>query len=301
MSYIISEKQCLASDQKRIQYIPYKIRLDSFRQEELEVPFGHPLYTFVSDFLEISPIADAKRADLYDYPFIPDGCVSIILVLRKGEIQGYLCGVIDELRKISLCEGETAFIARYFPGGFWPLTKKSISTYTNCVCPLSEVLPNYKFLFSAFAKASVFSERVLAFSKPMRALYLDNKAVHYVMHYCINKIYSQNGNVKISDLSKETGFSERYIGKLFDRWVGISPKLYAEIMRFQFSLEKLNEIGRKQGEILLDTALDSGFFDHTHMNRYYQRFLHCTAGTLSSLGFEGLNLSDVENIIGWQE
>lgn len=298
MSYIISEKQCLASDQKKIQYVPYKIKLDSFIQDELEVPFGHPLYTFVSDFLEISPAPGAKTSDLYDYPFIPDGCVSIILVLRKDVIQGYLCGVIDDLRKISLCEGETAFIARYFPGGFRPLTEESISTYTNCSCSLSEVLPDYKLLFSTFSKAPTFSERVLAFSKPMRALYLDNKAVHYVMHYCIDKIYCQNGNVKISDLSKEVGFSERYIGKLFDRWVGISPKLYAEIMRFQFSLEKLKEIGRKQGEILLDTALDSGFFDHTHMNRYYQRFLHCTAGTLSSFGFEGLNLSDVANIIG---
>lgn len=297
MSYIISEKQYLASDQKKIQYVPYKIRLDSFKQDEMEVPFGYPLYGFVSDFLEISPVPGVKTAGLYNYPFIPDGCVSIILVLRKDGIQGYLCGVIDELHKISLCEGETAFIGRYFPGGFRPLTKAPISTYTNCSCPLSQVLPNYELLFSAFARATTFSERVLAFSKPMRALYLDNKEVHYVMNYCIDKIYRQNGNIKISDLSKETGFSERYIGKLFDRWVGISPKLYAEIMRFQFSLENLKEIGRKQGEILLDTALDSGFFDHTHMNRYYQRFLHCTAGTLNSLGFEGLNLSNVANII----
>ncbi|HWQ80156.1 MAG TPA: helix-turn-helix domain-containing protein [Anaerovoracaceae bacterium] len=298
MSYIISEKQYLASDQKKIQYVPYKIRIDSFRQDELEVPFGHPLYTFVADFLEISPNLSLEKADLYNYPVIPDGCVSIVLVLRENGIQGYLCGVIDELHKIALCEGETAFIARYFPGGFRPLTREPISTYTNCSCSLSKVLPNYQLIFSAFARASAFSERVLAFSKPMRSLYLDNKEVHYVMNYCIDKIYRQNGNVKVSDLSRETGFSERYIGKLFDRWVGISPKLYAEIMRFQFSLEKLKELEHKEGGILLDTALDSGFFDHAHMNRCYQRFLHCTAGTLNSLGFEGLDLSNVTNIIG---
>jgi AraC-like DNA-binding protein len=297
MSYIISEKQYLASDQKKIQYVPYKIRLDSFRQDELEVPFGHPLYTFVADFLEISPDPDSITADLYNYPVIPDGCVSIILVLCKNEIQGYLCGVTDELRKIALSKGETAFVARYFPGGFRSLTKEPISTYTNCSCSLSRVLPNYKILFSAFARAAAFSERVLAFSKPMRSLYLDNKEVHYVMNYCIDKIYRQNGNVKISDLSQETGFSERYIGKLFDRWVGISPKLYAEIMRFQFSLEKLKELKNKEERILLDAALDSGFFDHAHMNRCYQRFLHCTAGALAGRGFEGLNFSGVPNII----
>lgn len=297
MSYIISEKQYLASDQKKIQYVPYKIRLDSFHQDELEVPFGHPLYTFVADFLEISPNRSPETDGPFDYPVIPDGCVSIILVLRKNEIHGYLCGVIDELHKITLCEGETAFIARYYPGGFRPLSKEPISTYTNSSYSLSHVLPNYKLLFSGFAKAPTFPERVLAFSKPMRSLYLDKKEVHYVMNYCIDKIYRQNGNVKISDLSRETGFSERYIGKLFDRWVGISPKLYAEIMRFQFSLEKLKELVQNGGGILLDTALDSGFFDHAHMNRCYQRFLHCTAGTLSGRGFEGLDLSNATNII----
>ncbi len=297
MSYIISEKQYLASDRKKIKYVPYKIKLNSFIQEELEVPFGHPLYAYVSDFYEIRPKAGQRTGSRYEYPMIPDGCVSIVLMVRKNEIQGYLCGVIDEIQKIVLCEGETAFIARYLPGGFRPLTSEPVSSYTNRSCSLSQILPNYLFLFSAFTKVSSFPERVLAFSKPMRSLYLNNKEVHYVLNYCIDKIYRQNGNVKISDLSREAGFSERYIGKLFERWVGISPKLYAEIMRFQFSLEKLKEMGHREGGILLDIALDSGYFDHAHMNRCYQRFLHSTAGTLNGCGFERMDLSNVTNIL----
>ena len=161
----------------------------------------------------------------------------------------------------------------------------------------NEILQVLKWTHLNCNKSSVFSERILAFSKVMRPQYLDRKEAHYLLNYCADKIYDRNGNIKVSDLSKETGFSERYIGKIFDQWVGISPKLYAEIMRFQFSLEQLERHEIKPHGILLDVALDSGFFDHAHMNRCYQRFLHCTTGTLSRSGFEGLNLSNVPNLI----
>ncbi|HYF82407.1 MAG TPA: helix-turn-helix domain-containing protein [Clostridia bacterium] len=297
MSYIISDRQYLSSNRRKAKYVPYKTRLDSCTHEELEVTFGHPLYTFVADFLEISPNLTGVPGDGFEFPIIPDGCVSIIIILNKGEIRGYLCGVIEEIQKIILHENEIAFIARYLPGGVRPFLREPIRTYTNRSCSLSEVLPNYSLLFSAFAKSSAFSERLLAFSKTMRPQYLDKKEAHYLLNYCVDKIYDRKGNIKISDLSKEAGFSERYIGKLFDQWVGISPKLYAEIMRFQFSLEQLEEIEIKPDRIILDTALDSGFFDHAHMNRCYQRFLHCTTGTLSKFGFEGLDLSNVPKLI----
>ncbi len=297
MTYFISERQYLASDRKKIKYAPHKIKLDSFIQDELDVPFGHPLYGYVSDFWEIHPNPSKNTGTPYEYPIIPDACVSIVFVLRKNGFQSYFCGILEELQKIVLYEGETAFIARYLPGGFRLLTNEPINSFSNRSCSLSQILPDYQLLFSLFTKASDFSERVLAFSKPMRSLYLNNNAVHYGLNRCIDKIYCQNGNIKISTLSKEVGFSERYIGKIFERWIGISPKLCAEIMRFQFSLEKLKEMEHLEDELLLDIALDSGYFDHTHMNRCYQRFLNCTAGRLSSRGFNGLDLANVKNII----
>lgn len=297
MSYIISDRQYLATDRRKAKYVPYKTRLDSCTHKESEITFGHPLYTFIADFLEISPNFTDMPRDGVDFPIIPDGCVSIIMILNKSEIRGYLCGVIDEIHKIKLHENEIAFIARYLPSGVRPFLRETISSYTNHCCPLSEVFSNYNLLQSAFAKSTAFSERLLAFSKTMRPQYVDRKEVHYLLNYCVDKIYDRKGNIKVSDLSKEAGFSERYIGKLFDQWVGISPKLYAEIMRFQFSLEQLEQIKNNPQKILLDTALDSGFFDHAHMNRCYQRFLHCTTGTLSRYGFGGLDLSHVPNLI----
>ena len=297
MSYIISEKQYLLSDQSRYKYVPYKIRLDAYSHEESEVAFGHPLYTFIADFLELSPSTVEEQGQEYEFPIIPDGCASIIILIKGDEIRGYLCGVVDQIHKIVLQENEIAFIARYLPGGLCSFLQESMSEYTNGSFSLTELFPNYEFLFSEFTKAATFPERLHAFTKIMRTQHLNRKEAHYVLNYCVNKIFDRRGNIKIAELAKETGFSERYIGKLFDQWVGISPKLYAEIMRFQYSLEKLEQYEKNESGILLDTALDSGFFDHAHMNRCYRRFLHCTTGKLSKLGFTGMDLSTVANLI----
>ena len=155
MSNIISDRQYLASGRRKAKYVPYKTRLDSCTHEESDVRFGHPLYTYIADFLEISPNFAGVPGDGFDFPIIPDGCVSVIMILKKSEIRGYLCGVIDEIHKIRLHENEIAFIARYLPSGVRPFMREPISTYTNRSRPLSEVFSNYSFLLSTFAKSSL--------------------------------------------------------------------------------------------------------------------------------------------------
>lgn len=297
MSYIISDRQCLASLQRKAKYVPFRIKLDSCTCEESEVTFGHPLYTIVADFFEISPKYADISAKEYDFPIIPDGCASVIMIFNDNKIRGYMCGTVDEIHKITLAENEAAFIARYLPGGVYTFFKEPISMYTNQSCDLSAVCASYDLLVSAFSRATTFSERINAYTKVMRRQYITRKEAHHLLNFCVDKIYENNGNIKISELSSATGFSERYISKLFDQWVGVSPKLYAEIMRFQFSLLQLEKVSTKPNGVLMDAALDSGFFDHAHMNRCYKRFLHCTTGALSKNRFEGLNLHNVRNLI----
>ena len=95
----------------------------------------------------------------------------------------------------------------------------------------------------------------------------------------------------MSELGVETGYSERYLGKVFEKYVGVSPKIYCEIMRLQSSVKKLMECSDQ--EPLINLALDCGFFDHAHMNRCYKRFLHCSSGALRKMGFDCLDYSEI--------
>jgi AraC-like DNA-binding protein len=82
-------------------------------------------------------------------------------------------------------------------------------------------------------------------------------------------ILSRRGNVQIRELEEETGYSARYIDKVFHGYVGVSPKEYCRFIRFQTMLSRVNKYG---GGALMDLAMDSGYYDHSHMLRDFKAF-----------------------------
>ncbi len=67
----------------------------------------------------------------------------------------------------------------------------------------------------------------------------------------------------------ETGYSHRRFIELFRRAIGLSPKLYCRVLRFQSALERL--AGRATHS-LADLALAAGYSDQAHFNREFREF-----------------------------
>jgi len=102
------------------------------------------------------------------------------------------------------------------------------------------------------------------------------------------------GNIKVEELAEESGFTARHIGKMFERCVGISPKLYSQIIRLQLSMTRILE---DRNMLLVDIAIDSGFFDHAHMNRMYKKLIHCSSGEFRKNFFNRLDYSTIDDYI----
>ncbi len=54
-----------------------------------------------------------------------------------------------------------------------------------------------------------------------------------VVAYCIDSIQRASGLLSIGELESQTGYSRRYLEMLFRNHVGISPKSFSRIVRFQ--------------------------------------------------------------------
>jgi AraC-like DNA-binding protein len=165
---------------------------------------------------------------------------------------------------------------------------------TNSSIDIRDCIKNGNQIISAANREMEIQHKALLLSKLIRIRMKEDQS-NYLIRYCTDRIFEKNGNIKISELGTETGYSERYLGKVFEKYVGISPKMYCEIMRLQNSLNKLVN-GSKQ-EPLINLALDSGFFDHAHMNRCYKRFLHCSSGTLRKHGFSCLDYDAMDYFV----
>jgi AraC-like DNA-binding protein len=76
------------------------------------------------------------------------------------------------------------------------------------------------------------------------------------------RIRSTKGNVRIDALAASLGASRRTLERWFDTELGISPKQYARIVRFNAVLSAVAENERAE---LVDLAMEAGFFDQAHL------------------------------------
>ena len=76
------------------------------------------------------------------------------------------------------------------------------------------------------------------------------------------RIRLSKGNVRIEALATAVGASRRTLERWFDTELGVSPKQYARIVRFNAVLAAVAEGERAE---LVDLAVEAGYFDQAHL------------------------------------
>ena len=89
------------------------------------------------------------------------------------------------------------------------------------------------------------------------------------LHGMIMEIISQKGNISVAELTRLSGLSTRQLDRKFTALVGIPPKLFSRIVRFQSTLA-LNVACTPKN--LTRLALDAGYYDQAHFIHEFKHF-----------------------------
>ncbi len=93
--------------------------------------------------------------------------------------------------------------------------------------------------------------------------------------------------LRVRDAVAETGFTERQVLSLFRRWIGVSPKQYARISRFQHAAAIARASWRRGSGAwrasaaatrLGRVAAETGYADQTHLTHEFHAFAGMTPG-----------------------
>lgn len=90
-----------------------------------------------------------------------------------------------------------------------------------------------------------------------------------MMQYAASVIAGSKGNVALKGLQIELQLSERTFERKFKEYIGISPKLFSRICRFQSSMHQLRQNGFSK---LSDIAFDHDYADQSHFIRAFKEF-----------------------------
>ncbi len=83
----------------------------------------------------------------------------------------------------------------------------------------------------------------------------------------VRLLIASRGRRRVADVARQLGWSRRRLERVFDRDVGLRPKLFARIVRLNAVLASLDAAERASA---VDLALDAGYFDQAHLLRDFR-------------------------------
>ncbi len=94
-------------------------------------------------------------------------------------------------------------------------------------------------------------------------------APHALVPWALDRIAATRGQLRVDDLAREAGVSRKYLGTLFRREVGFTPKTLARIHRFKSALALLAGCDSVPWAEL---AAHCGYYDQSHLINDFRTF-----------------------------
>jgi AraC-like DNA-binding protein len=219
----------------------------------------------------------AYRADaehVHDITAIPDGCVDILLSVRGGRAEGYVYGTVTKNASVAVEDGHFYFGVRFRPGYMPEGLDLAIPELVDTRAPL-DLLPGGRALLERAARCQ---NLVGCVDAARRFLGTGGWRTNGLLQQLIALVERRCGDIHIAELAEETGYSARYIGRVFSDNLGVPPKAFANFIRFQSTIGVINQSGAGN---LAELAASRGYYDQSHFIREFHAFAAVAPGEYS--------------------
>lgn len=206
---------------------------------------------------------------------LPDGCTDIIFMenLATGEMNVRYCGTFQQAFTISYAEGTPArrFGIRFMPGGAYPFLKTAVSAFHDQAVAAEQIGPVIgEETVERVREARSFGERIGAVEACLMRQPGDKGTDGDArLKNVLYRVFITGGGTTVSELARSETISTRQLHRSFRQWVGLSPKKFAEVVRFQTLLRDIQAGSVSNWAVV---AAERGFFDQAHMIREFKRF-----------------------------
>ncbi len=197
-----------------------------------------------------------------EYEILPDGYFDLAFLLSAKMSLAVLAGPYTERTLVPINEFEL-FTIRFRVGripDYWDIEPlnlvntmiqlpKVFGVQTDILCEMLWTQKDF------YAKQRIIEDLIC------------NLELSFMMKnniYCLatELIESQNGQLKVCEVAQILGVSTRTLERQFIKILGIPPKQFIRLVRFQNAVERLKEISKFEN--LTDIAHNSGYFDQSH-------------------------------------
>jgi AraC-like DNA-binding protein len=211
---------------------------------------------------------------------LPNGAVEIMFNLGPAhELQSdqgrgiwtdaWISGLHERSLIIESLDGTHLVSARLHPLGAVEILGEHVADVANRVVTTHAIFDGAAAVRDELLAAANATERFIILERLVRSLRRSTgQRVPDFLWTATRLIDERHGNLRIAELHDQVGVSRRHLSVMFSRYVGLSPKRYAAIKRFTWTLEHLR--GRESVD-WSQLASDAGYSDQSHLSRDFRR------------------------------
>jgi AraC-like DNA-binding protein len=236
-----------------------------------ECPAEAPLDRLVDAFWTLT--SDGRPPPRDAGAILPDGAVEIVLVCRgrvtappsRAPLRRFVLGPSDRVRRLKYRGAIALAGVRLLPTAAAQLLDTSVPSIADRIVPLATVLPDLdRELRSAVVSLDSALERL---GRVFASHAGTDSSVNPLLERAAAEIRRRHGRIRIGDLARTLGVSQRQLERRFLAGIGLSPKRWCRIVRFQSALRAMSS-----GRAWVDLAHDLGYADQAHFSREFREF-----------------------------
>ena len=204
---------------------------------------------------------------------VPDACIDLFFEYTEDGLEAFACGSPLRFTSHEWKGRRGVFGVRFMPGVQPELLCVKMKDLVDKRVPLDDIILDKK-LIPMMAELTDFYQRIRIFlqqyTKMRNHSEKKKSAEKTELVWAVKRmVYESDGKIRIAKLKEKTGYSERYINKVFIEEMGFSPKTFCKIIQFQRALEFLNYGAPDK---MTDAAVYLGYYDQPQFIRDFKAY-----------------------------
>ncbi len=207
------------------------------------------------------------------YRVVSDGCIDIFFNHRKPT-ENFVMGFCRKYTEFPIGKTFDYIGIRFLPSAFPLLFDINAKGLSNQSQELNQVLPNFSKWIQTNATANQSFENITRLlNGKLKRLIEDKKfKLDVRFHNALNLIFQHKGFLD-TEKDLKTGLSPRQLRRIFNYYIGTTPKAFSNVVRFQHILHaKPSNQSLKENKFYFDV----GFFDQAHFIKHFKTFYGVT-------------------------
>jgi AraC-like DNA-binding protein len=212
---------------------------------------------------------------------VPDGCIDIIFCCDPNQPTAIIYGSVLKGSKIHFRSNAVYFGVRLTPQQSLGFHNICLREFLNLQIPLADVMGQFGQLGEQMAEQSSFESRIALFEQQLLFVLgsQTNRAINPLIDNCLKEIYLSKGNIAIHELAASNGYTIRHLRRKFEEALGMSPKFFNRIIRFQHTLSFIMNSNSDLQEVIKD----QGYYDQSHFIKEFKDFSLITPSQMKTI------------------